>query len=123
MVEKKEEKNTDVVPQAAVATVLPATQAPARQIDEKKLAEAIDKAEPEQKMSRGEKWYNRLVYQGLNYWLNLGMSLYITDIFAHGGGRMDPSRGWLNKKFEATVNWSVNGLASTKLFSRRAARR
>jgi len=39
-----------------------------------------------QEMSTGEKWYNRIVYQGINYWLNLGISLVITDFFMHGPG-------------------------------------
>ncbi len=37
-------------------------------------------------MSEGEKWYNRLVYTGLNYWVNLGISLFIADLFLHGKG-------------------------------------
>ena len=38
-------------------------------------------------MSPGEKWFNRLLYTGLNYWVNLGISLMVTDFFLHGGGK------------------------------------
>jgi len=42
---------------------------------------------PQQEMSKGEKWYNWLVYTGMNYWMNLGISLFITDVFLHGKGK------------------------------------
>jgi len=38
-------------------------------------------------MSQGENLYNKVVYQCINYWLNLGMSLVITDYFLHGKGK------------------------------------
>ena len=40
-----------------------------------------------QQMSLGEKRYNQIVYQGINYWLNLSISMVITDFFLHGKGK------------------------------------
>lgn len=37
--------------------------------------------------SAGEKWFDRIVYAGLNYWANLGVSLVIADYFTHLSGR------------------------------------
>lgn len=41
---------------------------------------------PAPPISQGELWYNRIVYQGVNYWLNLAISLVVTDFFLHGKG-------------------------------------
>ena len=32
-------------------------------------------------VSAGEKWFNRIVYSGLNYWVNLGISIVLADFF------------------------------------------
>ncbi|MDX1974231.1 MAG: hypothetical protein SFT92_01000 [Rickettsiales bacterium] len=37
--------------------------------------------------SKGEKWFDWMVYSGLNYWVNLAMSIAITDYFTRLGGR------------------------------------
>jgi hypothetical protein len=44
-------------------------------------------AEPKAKQSKGEKIYDWAVYSGINYWLNLAMSVVITDIFVNRKGR------------------------------------
>ncbi len=36
-------------------------------------------------MSKGEKWFEDFFYKKVNYWLNLGMSLLVTDFFTHEG--------------------------------------
>ncbi len=41
---------------------------------------------PAPPMSDGEKWFNRIIYSGMNYWLNLGISLVVTDFFLKGKG-------------------------------------
>lgn len=96
----KEEENK-MIPEPAVKSTQQAAQTAASE-------------QPEPEMSRGEKWYNRLVYQGLNYWVNLGLSLYITDLFVHGGGKLDPSRlwqkdgGWFKAKYKNGVRGIMN---------------
>jgi hypothetical protein len=37
--------------------------------------------------SKGEKWYDWIVYSGINYWFNLGISLIIADAATHGKGK------------------------------------
>jgi hypothetical protein len=59
-------------------------------------------------MSKGEKWFNWGVYSGMNYWLNLAMSVVITDIFKNRWGQ-----GALKK----TADVFAKGLSSTKLFT------
>jgi len=38
-------------------------------------------------MSKGEKAFDWAVYKGMNFWLNLGISMVITDFFTHGRGK------------------------------------
>lgn len=81
--------------------------------------------EPQEEMSRAEKWYNRIVYSGLNYWLNLGISLYMTDVFKHGGKadftRIFPKIGLtktLGKDwYAAGVRGMTNKMQSTGMFA------
>lgn len=42
---------------------------------------------PQPEMSKGERWYNWLVYKGLNYWANLLVSIYAIEFFTKRGGR------------------------------------
>jgi len=65
-------------------------------------------------MSKGEIWYNRIVYKVLNYWVNLGISLVITDVFAHGRGKGFFTNG---------VNRIATGLTSTGLMKNKTATR
>lgn len=46
--------------------------------------------------SKGEKWYNWLVYRGMNYWINLAGSILIADYFKNLGGK--PKLEWTAKK-------------------------
>jgi hypothetical protein len=46
---------------------------------------AVEKATT--RVSEGEKWFNRILYNVLNYWVNLGISLAVTDFFMHGHGK------------------------------------
>ncbi len=111
----KEEKNTSPTPS------LSAEKEPSKALDT-----LLEKGQTQPRMSRGEKWYNRLVYQGLNYWVNLGLSLYVTDLFAHGG-KLDPSRlvgrgGWFKSKYEGGVSWftdKLGGVMGSRLRARR----
>lgn len=64
-------------------------------------------------MSKGEKWFERIVYQGLNYWANLGISLVVTDFFLHGKG---------NKSFKNGVERSTRWLTKTTPLQERGAK-
>lgn len=74
----QEQKENTIIDDKQASAALPAD-APA-------AAVALE-CPPPPEMSKGEKWYNTLVYSGLNYWMNLGISLVITDIFMHGKGK------------------------------------
>lgn len=39
------------------------------------------------KASKGEKWYDWIVYRGINYWFNLASSIALTDYFLNLGGK------------------------------------
>ena len=39
----------------------------------------------ERPMSKGEEWFEDFFYTKMNYWLNLGMSLLVTEFFTHEG--------------------------------------
>lgn len=56
--------------------------------------------------SKGEKLYNTVVYKGINYWLNLGLSIVAADIFLYGKGRP-----FYDKQLENVTNF----FKSTKL--------
>ncbi|MDE3015325.1 MAG: hypothetical protein KGI29_00165 [Pseudomonadota bacterium] len=72
-----------------------------------------DPNRPKPQMSLGEKRYNNLVYRGMNYWLNLGISLAVTDFFVHGRGK-----GF----FDSNVKRISKGLTATGLRARVAKR-
>ena len=61
--------------------------AAAQQAQPEKTIETPSQAPAPQQMSKGEKWFNWGIYKGLNYWVNLGMSLVITDLFVHRPGK------------------------------------
>jgi hypothetical protein len=63
-------------------------------------------------MSKGERWYNWVVYQGMNYWLNLAMSVVITDIFKNRGGK---------NALKWTADKISRGLTATTPFKERDA--
>lgn len=67
---------------------------------ENKPSEEKTLATPPQ-MSKGEKWYNWTVYKGLNYWVNLIISLAVADYFINlkGKVRMDKWAEGLGKLF------------------------
>ncbi len=48
---------------------------------------SADESALEPKTSLGEKWYNGIVYTGVNYWANLGVSLVAADYFTNLAGR------------------------------------
>lgn len=113
MIDKKEEnkellQTPGSAPQAAPAECPPVTPCPPGE------------------MSKGEKWYNRIVYQGINYWVNLGLSLYIADLFLHGGGKLDPFKGKLNSFFESSSKrfsgW-LNAIGLTNLIGDKGVKR
>lgn len=52
----------------------------------KKEQELDENGKPLPPPSAGEVWYNRIIYTAMNYWLNLGISLVVTDYFLHGKG-------------------------------------
>lgn len=81
-----EEKKPLELTQESPSQAAPAAEqsAPAAAPEKSAAAHAVPHLKPE--MSLGEKWYNRILYQGVNYWLNLGISLVITDFFLHGKG-------------------------------------
>ena len=80
MTVKQEQINPQV--QTGTADSTPATASTVSQ-DQPKSSPTL----PPPTMSQGEKLYNRVVYQGINYWLNLGLSLVVADYFLHGKGR------------------------------------
>lgn len=43
---------------------------------------------PEQK-TKGEKWFDKIVYTGIGYFANLGLSVVIADAFLHGKGSLN----------------------------------
>lgn len=68
-------------------------------------APAVQAVLPKQEMSKGEKWYNWIVYKGINYWVNLIASLAIADYFINrkGRARMDKWATGLGKLFSKGV--------------------
>jgi len=74
---------------------------------------ALPEASPDH-MSKGEKWYNWMVYQGVNYWLNLGMSVVMADYFRNLSGR---------KYLDNAANFIAKGLSSTTLLKHETALR
>ncbi|MDX2072945.1 MAG: hypothetical protein SFX19_01115 [Alphaproteobacteria bacterium] len=71
--------------------------------DDKAPAQATTPAlKPE--MSKGERVYNWVVYEGINYWVNLISSIAIADYLIHKGGRvkLDWAIGKAAKALEAT---------------------
>jgi|GEM_PF-3306757 len=58
--------------------------------------------------SKGEKVFNWSVYSGLNYWVNLGISIVVADIFTAGKGR---------KPLDWMIGKTAKGIASTKVMS------
>lgn len=84
------------------------TEQPAIEVKKEEPAVAVPAAAPatapEQKMSKGERWYNWIVYSGINYWVNLAISLFIADYF-----RNKPSgSAWIDKRAK-----SIEGLFSS----------
>jgi hypothetical protein len=69
--------------------------------------------EPGMKESRGEKLYNGVVYTGINYLLNLGISIATADYFINLGGK---------KHLEKGISRFANGISSLKLFSHGSAK-
>lgn len=59
---------------------------------------------PKQEMSKGERWYNWIVYSGINYWVNLVSSVAMADVLIFGKGRkpMDWAIGKVAKGLEAS---------------------
>lgn len=64
-----------------------------------------DLASREKKTSKGEKIYNWAVYSGLNYWLNLAISIVSTDYFINLKGR---------KYLNQWADGLAHGIAATK---------
>lgn len=65
--------------------------------------------EPAQPITRGEKWYDWIVYSGINYWLNLGISLIIADAVTHGRGKqsLEKTAKFIGKNDKHTHNAKV----------------
>lgn len=61
-------------------------------------------------MSKGEKWYNRIVYSWLNYWTNLGISVYMAEKMTYGNWRKPMD--WAIGKMAKTITKS--GIAMEK---------
>ncbi len=107
-IKEKSEENPQTPPAAASAVgaaqppLAPETLTPAD----------IQKEKAAAKMSPGEKWYNRIVYQGINYWLNLAMSMYVSDIFTHGGGKSDFTFGRARNFYDRRLNQLTSGLTT-----------
>ena len=88
--------------QADAATVAHAPQA----------AEPVKAApKPHPVASKGEKLYEKVVYTGINYFLNLGISLVITDFCLHGKGRgfYDSTNNLVNRVLKAAQVENVIG--------------
>jgi hypothetical protein len=71
------------------------------------------KAQPVQKMSKGEKAYNWIVYNGVNYWLNLGMSVLITHYFSNlkGKERISQAADFIARRFSENKSSSAYHMA------------
>jgi len=87
-----------IQPQAGAADTASVAPAAAPKNQEKSTPEL-----PPPKMSQGEKLYEKVVYTGINYWLNLGLSMVVADYFLHGKGRpfYDRSLVSINNGFKA----------------------
>jgi hypothetical protein len=85
------EKVDGAAPVAAASAAAPATSQPENsqdstpQVADKSAAK--NASQPPQHMSKGEKLYNKAVYNWLGYWTNLGISLVIADFFCNGKGK------------------------------------
>lgn len=116
MAEKSEEiKNTPSVQAPAVAaggTASPENAPAATPKPERMIPVSQCVTFTTEEMSKGEKAYNWLVYKGMNYWLNLGMSMVITDFFTHGKGK---------PLFDKGVRASTKALMGTKVFNEKWA--
>lgn len=92
MSDKQEEiaKSIEALPksQASVA-VAPepksSQSSPSSQKEPEKDKDAVA-ARVKPQMSKGEKLFNWVTYKGLNYWVNLGLSVVMADIAIHGKG-------------------------------------
>ncbi len=62
--------------------------------------EAKPENKPEPEMSKGEKVFDKAVYTGLNYWVNLISSVAIADYFVNGNGKEK-----LNKAISKTTQF------------------
>lgn len=63
---------------------------------------------PENTMSKGEKWFNWIVYSGVNYWANLAISLFTADYFQNLSGK---------KHLDRIIERTANALSHVKLLS------
>lgn len=85
------------------ATASQSSQKEAAKEPEKEITPASAKSES--KMSKGEKWYNRITYTGLNYWVNLGLSVVMADIAING-------KGIWRKGLDYSINRTTKHLSS-----------
>ncbi len=65
-------------------------------------------------MSKGEKWFDRMVYTGLNYFANLGISLVAADYFTNLAGR---------KHLDKVIGATERGLLKTGIINATHAQR
>lgn len=84
MVDAKEDKlSTPPAPDTSVAAV---AGAPEKNTEDKKVA-AKGSFTASRTMSKGESFFEWATYSGLNFWVNLGMSVIIADYFKNRGGK------------------------------------
>lgn len=63
----------------------------------------LTKSKPQ--MSKGEKWFNRITYNWLNYWTNLGLSVVMADIAISG-------KGYWRKGLDYSINRTTYHISS-----------